>query len=254
MTQKQFQPSGSFDDSEKNMEDISLNSPIQIDMKENNDLLKAILNSVQSLDKSFKKAKRKKSFGKKLNIKKGSEENEAVTGDLTSTNINLEADTQTTNEYQLGKALVSWVNLLYLVEQDSELLSILPLDITNVAVEGSCTAKDDDQAVKLVTLIASLAQWGKVVAIWEMLAERCKQHQRPANKNELYIITSAVNIHNLTWRNKKAELQSIDYPTAYNYKYHQRGNMTGETITAEWLPTLINPGATSALNALVYTQ
>lgn len=254
MTQNQSQPIESSDDRGKDKDNISLNSPVQIDMKENNDLLKAILNSVQSIDKSFKKAKRKKSFRKKLNLKRYNEENEAATDNLTSTTNNLKVDTQITDEYQLGKALISWVNLLNLVEQDSELLSILPLGINNVAAEDSYSANDDDQGIKLIALIASLAQWEKVIAIWELLAERCKENQRPATSDEIYILTSAINIHNLTWRDKKAKLQSIDCPTPFNYKSHQRGNTKGETITAEWLPALVNPGATSTLNALVYTQ
>ena len=233
-----------------NLDDFSLASHPQLDMKENNDLLKAILDTMQSIDKNVKKIQSKKPSYLQHDI----EENDTLAVDLESKPTLNKIDPLNTTEYKLGDALSHWVDLLHLVEQDSELLSILPLNLNHTAAEDAQTIKDYDQAVNLVTLIACLAQWDKVTAIWEMLAERCRQDQRPVTKNELHILVSAVNIHNLTWRDKNAKLQSVDCPITFNYKLHQRGNMRGETITAEWLPTLINPGATSTLNALVYTQ
>ena len=237
-----------------NLDDFSLASPPQLDMKENNDLLKAILDTMQSIDKNVKKIQSKKPSNKVSYLQHDIEENDNFIDDLASKPTLNQIDTQNTTEYKIGEALSHWVDLLHLVEQDSELLSILPLDLNHTAAENAQNVKDHDQAVNLVTLIACLAQWDKVTAIWEMLAERCRQDQRPVTKNELHILVSAVNIHNLTWRDKNAKLQSVDCPTTFNYKLYQRGNMRGETITAEWLPTLINPGATSTLNALVYTQ
>lgn len=235
-----------------NLNDVSLASPTQIDMKENNDLLKAILDTMQSIDKNVKEIQSKESCPEASYIQYDIEENDTLTDNLASKSTLNKIDTQNTTKYKLGEALSQWVDLLHLIEQDSELLSILPLDLNQITSEDAPNVKD--QALKLVTLIACLAQWDKVTAIWEMLAERCRQDQRPVTKNELHILVSAVNIHNLTWRDKNAKLQSVDCPTPFNYKLHQRGNIRGETITAEWLPMLINPGATSTLNALVYTQ
>lgn len=237
-----------------NLDSFSLASPPQLDMKENNNLLKAILDTMQSIDKNVKKIKSKKSSHKLSHLQHDIEENNTFINDPASNHTLNKLDTQNTTEYKLGEALNHWVDLLHLVEQDRELLSILPFNLNHTTAEDAQTVKDHDQAFKLITLIACLAQWDKVIAIWEILAERCRQGQRPVNKDELHILVSAVNIHNLTWRDKNAKLQSVDFPTTFNYKLHQRGNTRGETITAEWLPTLINPGATSTLNALVYTQ
>ena len=249
----------------------SMNAPLsdsstQTDPQGSNDLLKAILGTMQSIDKNvkkLKKIKRKSSMQPSLGDEEHNNDHINVNDELTTTSEQNMSQLQVTErqdcerhtvEHQLGASLQSWMDLLALLEQDNELSQLVPFNTENTPSKDTQMQADNEQAIKLVTMIASLAQWDKVTAIWDLLAERCKARQRPANVDELYILTSAINIHNLTWRDKKAKLQSVDCPTPFNYKSHHRGNIKGETITEEWLPALVNPGATSTLNAIVYTE
>ncbi len=264
MAKKHAEPSdssSSHPDNSYSMNASSLNNPTQTDTQESNDLLKAILGTMQSIDKNVKKIKRKSSINSSVEYK--NHNNDPLKEELTTTSEQNTTDLQGsvrqdrkqyTAEYQLGDSLKAYMDLLSLIEQDSELCQLLPLKTDDMPSKDAQTQADNEQAIKLATMIACLAQWDKVTAIWHIFAERCKHYKRPATLDEIHVLSSAVDIHNLTWRDKKAKLQSIDCPTTYNYKHHQRGNMTGETITAEWLPALINAGATSTINAIVYTE
>ncbi|WP_198335594.1 hypothetical protein [Psychrobacter celer] len=256
--------SSSHPNNNDSMNASSLNTFPQTDNQESNDLLRAILGTMQSIDKNVKKLKKIKNKSSiKPSVGHKSHDNDPLKEDLTATSEQNTTDfqgsdrqdrKQYTAEYQLGGSLRAYVELLSLIEEDNELCQLVLFRTEDTSSEDAQTQADNEQAIKLVTMIASLAQWDKVTAIWDLLAERCKARQRPANVDELYILTSAINIHNLTWRDKKAKLQSVDCPTPFNYKSHHRGNIKGETITEEWLPALVNPGATSTLNAIVYTE
>ena len=271
MTKNNVEPSDSSSNDTSNqsstpndndpMNASSLTTLPQTDNQESNDLLKAILGTMQSIDKNVKKLRKIKSKSSlNLSVEHDSDplKNELTTTPEQQQSLLQVADQQDreqyTAEYQLGDSLKAWVDLLSLIEEDNELCQLVLFRTEDTSSDDAQTQAGNEQAIKLVTMIACLAQWDKVTAIWHMLAERSKHYQRPATVDELHILSSAVDIHNLTWRDRKAKLQYVDYPTTYNYKHHQRGNMTGETITDEWLPALINAGATFTLNAIVYTE
>lgn len=253
--------SSSHPNNNDSMNAALLTTLLQTDNHESNDLLKAILGTMQSIDKNVKKLRKIKSKSIiSLSVEHDNDPFKEILTAMPKQNTNdLQGSDQQdreqyTAEYKLGDSLKAWVDLLSLIEQDNELCQLVPFSTEDTPSEDAQTQEGNEQAIKLVTMMACLAQWDKVTAIWHMLAERSKHYQRSVTVDELHILSSAVDIHNLTWRDKKAKLQSVDYPTTYNYKHHQRGNMTGETVTAVWLPALINAGATFTLNAVVYTK
>lgn len=157
---------------------------------------------------------------------------------------------KSTKTYQLEDTLTPLIDLLNIIENDNDLASVVSLDETS----EKQIFIDDSRTQKLIALIANLAQWDKITRIWEIVADRCKQQQRPATSDELHVLSAAIDIHNLTWRDKAAQLCPIDCPVSFNYKVHQRGNATGDTVVSEWLPALTNPGKTTTLNAIVFTK
>ena len=138
---------------------------------------------------------------------------------------------------QLGPEL----KLLAQVRSDAELTALwLP-------------ESDEAEGRQLIRLVAQLAQWDQILQLWERLAERCKQEQRPVTAEERQILTAALEIHNLLWRSRAAQLQTVSAGGAFEYQQHQRGSTTGTTIRAEWLPGLLNAAGQLQKKPLVET-
>ncbi|MBB1077301.1 hypothetical protein HUU62_23120 [Rhodoferax sp. 4810] len=112
---------------------------------------------------------------------------------------------------------------------------------------------NDNEGRQLLQLVALAAQWDQVLQLWERLAARCKENQRPATAIERAILSGAVQIHNLIWRDKQAELQSVTIGTPFDYKNHERGAAKGEVIRDEWLPGLRNAAGDLQKKPLVAT-
>jgi hypothetical protein len=111
----------------------------------------------------------------------------------------------------------------------------------------------EDEGQQLVRLIARVSQWDTVVDLWDLLANRCKQRHHAASPAELQILARAVQAHNLRWRGRQAIIHSAETGAPFDYRHHQRGTSTGETIRAQWLPGLINAGGERQKNPLVQT-
>ena len=111
----------------------------------------------------------------------------------------------------------------------------------------------EDEGQQLVRLIARVSQWDTVVDLWDFLANRCKQRHHAASPAELQILACAVQAHNLRWRGRQAIIHSAETGAPFDYRHHQRGTSTGETIRAQWLPGLINAGGERQKNPLVQT-
>ena len=111
----------------------------------------------------------------------------------------------------------------------------------------------EDEGQQLVRLIARVSQWDTVVDLWDLLANRCKQRHYAASPAELQILACAVQAHNLRWRGRQAIIHSAETGAPFDYRHHQRGTSTGETIRAQWLPGLINAGGERQKNPLVQT-
>lgn len=116
------------------------------------------------------------------------------------------------------------------------------------------TGYDSEQPKQLIMLMVRLSQWETVTEIWDELAARCKQEKRPAAKGELGCLKYALIVHNLIFDNKKAELREIQAGEQFNYETMQRGNSSGETVKALWLPELCNAGGVPEKKALVETE
>lgn len=133
------------------------------------------------------------------------------------------------------------LDLLAWVRADAELAALwLPDDA-------------EPEARQLIRLVALLAQWDQVLRLWDQLAERCKSARRPATAVERRILAAALDIHNLVWRDRAARLQPVESGIAFDFKQHERGVSTGETIRAEWLPGLLNAAGQLQKKPLVET-
>jgi hypothetical protein len=111
-----------------------------------------------------------------------------------------------------------------------------------------------NQGQQLVCLIAHAAQWDQVLALWDRLAERCKQRNTAATTDEQQILAAALAIHNRLWQGRQAALITANIGEAYDYKQHQRGGRpVGEQIQAVWLAGLLNVGGELLKPVLVET-
>lgn len=100
----------------------------------------------------------------------------------------------------------------------------------------------DSEGLQLARLLASAAQWERLLELWDVLAERCKDAARPATAVELSILEGCLSIHNLIWRDRQAQVCSVEAGVEYDYRLHQRASLRGEVITQQWLPGLANAG------------
>ena len=102
--------------------------------------------------------------------------------------------------------------------------------------------ESESEGQQLTRLLATAAQWERLLELWDLLAERCKSQIRPANAAELRILEGCLEIHNLIWRDRQAKLCCVEVGTEYDYRLHQRSTLRGEVIRAQWLPGLANAG------------
>ena len=129
----------------------------------------------------------------------------------------------------LREQLVAQLALLNTLSADEELSSVWLLESEN---EGQ----------QLTRLLATAAQWERLLELWDLLAERCKSQARPASAAELHILDGCLEIHNLIWRDRQAQLCCVEVGAEYDYRLHQRSTLRGEVIRAQWLPGLANAG------------
>ena len=102
--------------------------------------------------------------------------------------------------------------------------------------------ESESEGQQLTRLLATAAQWERLLELWDLLAERCKSQARPANAAELHILDGCLEIHNLIWRDRQAQLCCVEVGAEYDYRLHQRSTLRGEVIRAQWLPGLANAG------------
>ena len=112
---------------------------------------------------------------------------------------------------------------------------------------------DGEEGRQLVRLLAQVAQWDVITDLWERLANRCKQEQRPADVRELQILKAALAVHNLRWQGRFATLREVNSGTAFDFQLHQRATSTGEIVCTQFLPGLVNAGGELQKKPLVKT-
>lgn len=125
------------------------------------------------------------------------------------------------------------------------------------ADEALCAAwlgqSDETAARQLVRLIAVASQWEQVLLLWDRFAARCKQEQRPASMTERQILKRCLALHNLIWQGRQARLQQALPGADYEPRQHDRGTVCGDTVSAEWLPGLLNAAGQLQKKPLVRT-
>lgn len=100
----------------------------------------------------------------------------------------------------------------------------------------------ESEGLQLTRLLATAAQWERLLDLWDVLAERCKTAHNPASAAELQILGGCLHIHNLIWRDRQAQLRTVEIGAEYDYRLHNRTTLRGEVIAAHWLPGLVNAG------------
>jgi len=132
-------------------------------------------------------------------------------------------------------------------------LSLLELVRADPDIAAEWLGEQTNEGRQLLQLVACAAQWDVLSDLWEKLASRCKQGQRAATADELYILQTSLALHNLRWRGRQARLVDVGIGAAYDYERHQRGTTTGDRVHAQWLPGLVNAGGQLQKKPLVQT-
>lgn len=114
-------------------------------------------------------------------------------------------------------------------------------------------AGSESEARQLLRLAARAAQWNNLLALWDELAERCKQQQAPASAMQQKALQTALALHNLCWQDRRAALQEASAGQPYDYERHQRATPRGEQVRTQWLPGLISAGGSLERKPLVET-
>jgi len=132
-------------------------------------------------------------------------------------------------------------------------LMLLRLVQADADISADWLGEQVDEGQQLLQLVACAAQWDVLSDLWDKLANRCKQGQRAASPDELYILRTSLALHNLRWRGRQARLVEVAAEATYDYERHQRGNSTGDRVRAQWLPGLVNAGGQLQKKPLVQT-
>jgi hypothetical protein len=111
----------------------------------------------------------------------------------------------------------------------------------------------ENEGQQLIRLIARISQWDTIVDLWDLLANRCKQNKRAASPAERQILAATVKAHNLRWHGRQAKLYDAEVGSSFDFRQHNRGTPTGETICAQWLPGLMNAGGEPQKKPLIET-
>lgn len=141
----------------------------------------------------------------------------------------------------LRTALSGPLRLHALVERDEALC--LAWLATPLAADGS----------GLTRLIANASHWDRIEALWDVLAQRCKQAQRAATPDETAIIEQCVRIHNLLWDGRQASTVPAAVGDGFDFSVHERGNAAGQAVRQSWLPGLKNAAGQLRKKTLVFT-
>tara|TARA_Y100001968_G_scaffold207864_1_gene191005 strand:- start:93 stop:734 length:642 start_codon:yes stop_codon:yes gene_type:complete len=139
-------------------------------------------------------------------------------------------------------------------EQLSAQLTLLATLSADQSLSGAWLVQSESEGLQLTRLLATAAQWERLLELWDILAARCKAASRPATSAELQILEGGLDIHNLIWRDRRAQLCFVEVGAEYDYRLHQRSSLRGEVVTAQWLPGLANAGGERQRLPLAATQ
>jgi hypothetical protein len=109
----------------------------------------------------------------------------------------------------------------------------------------------ESEGRQLVRLLTMLSEWDEVLSLWSRLADRCKSSQRAATRVELTILQSALELHNLRWRDRAARLLTAEIGATFHHDTMERGTTKGSTVAEVWLPGLENAAGQALKKPLV---
>lgn len=123
-----------------------------------------------------------------------------------------------------------------------EQLALLATFGADKELKAAWLHQGENEGQQLTRLLATAAQWERLLELWDLLAQRCKAQGRPAGNAELQILQGCLNVHNLIWRDRQAQLCTVTVGENFDYRLHQRTTLRGERISSQWLPGLANAG------------
>lgn len=112
---------------------------------------------------------------------------------------------------------------------------------------------DENEGRQLVRLLAMLSDWDEVLGLWLRLANRCKSDQRAATRVEQTILQAALQLHNLRYRDRAAELVMAEVGASFHHETMERGSLKGSTVSEVWLPGLKNAAGHTQKKPVVKT-
>lgn len=121
-------------------------------------------------------------------------------------------------------------------------LKLLAMLCADEGLSSDWLVHGENEGQQLARLLATAAQWERLLDLWDVLAERCKAASSPASADELQIFDGCLQIHNLIWRDRQAQLRTVEVGSEYDYRLHNRTTLRGELIAAQWFPGLVNAG------------
>lgn len=115
-------------------------------------------------------------------------------------------------------------------------------------------AEPENEQESVIKFIAIAANWDRVEALWDILAERCKSRQTPVPETFVSLLQGCLLIHNTIWQDRAAGLLEPDIGTPFKSDQHDRcGSLKGEVIAKVWLPGLRNAAGQARRKSLVQT-
>lgn len=115
-------------------------------------------------------------------------------------------------------------------------------------------AEPENEQDRVIKFIAIAANWDRVEALWDILAERCKAQQTPVPAAFISLLQGCLLIHNTIWQDRAAGLLEPEINAMFKSDQHDRcGSLKGEAIAKVWLPGLRNAAGQARRKSLVQT-
>lgn len=115
-------------------------------------------------------------------------------------------------------------------------------------------AEPENEQERVIKFIAIAANWDRVEALWDILAERCKAQQAPVPAAFISLLQGCLLIHNAIWQDRAAGLLEPEINAMFKSDQHDRcGSLKGEAIAKVWLPGLRNAAGQARRKSLVQT-
>ena len=112
----------------------------------------------------------------------------------------------------------------------------------------------ESEQERVIKFIAIAANWDRVEALWDILAERCKSRQTPVPEAFISLLQGCLLIHNTIWQDRAASLLAPETGAPFKSDQHDRcGSLKGEAIAQVWLPGLRNAAGQARRKSLVQT-